>query len=214
MAVNVDPEAGIAPDPYARIAEVADRGSVVALDTPRPSPHLARFGIAAQDNDGIAVARIAVDGAALLVAAQDARFLRGSVGANHGAALQALFERARDERPTAVVLFMASGGVRLHEANAAELSLARALRALLELRATGVPVLAIAVGDVFGGASVLACAADRLAMLPGTRIGLSGPKVIESVHGKWELDASRPAEIDAVFGAGGPLARRRRRPDG
>jgi malonate decarboxylase beta subunit len=200
MSASSPPDIAL-PDPRERIVAVADRGAVESLDTPRASPHLARFGVAAQDDDGIAVARIAVEGAPLLVAAQDARFLRGSVGANHGAALQALFDQARDERPVAVVLLMASGGVRLHEANAAELSLARALRALLDLRACGVPVLAIAVGDVFGGASVLACAADRLAMLPGTRIGLSGPKVIESVHGKWELDATRAKDVDAVFGA-------------
>ena len=59
------------------------------------------------------------------------------------------------------------------------------------------------VGNLFGGASVLACAADRLAMLPGTRIGLSGPKVLESVHGKWELDADDERDVEAVFGAQG-----------
>ena len=46
--------------------------------------------------------------------------------------------------------------MRLHEANAAEWALARALTALLDLRAAGVPVLVAGVADVFGGASVLA----------------------------------------------------------
>jgi hypothetical protein len=99
------------------------------------------------------------------------------------------------------VLLLASGGVRLHEANAAELALARALRSVLDARAAGMSVLAIGTGSVFGGASVLGCAADRLALLPDTRIGLSGPKVLESVHGKWELDADDPRDIEAVFGA-------------
>ena len=75
------------------------------------------------------------------------------------------------------------------------------MRALFATRLTGIAVLAIAVGDVFGGASILACAADRLAMLPSARLGVSGPKVIESVHGKWELDAERAGDVDAVFGA-------------
>jgi malonate decarboxylase beta subunit len=193
-------------EPHGRLAAVADGGRVVSLDVPRASPYLARFGIAPQQDDGIAIARIAVDGAPVLAAAQDERFLRGSVGTRHGDALRALFERSRDERPVAVLLLLASGGVRLHEANAAELSLARALRALFDTRAADVPVLAICVGDVFGGASVLACATDRLAMLPATRIGLSGPKVIESVHGKWALDAERAEDVDSVFGA---LARSR-----
>jgi malonate decarboxylase beta subunit len=185
----------------ARIAALADDGIVTSLDSPRPSPYLDRFGLTAQDDDGVATARIDVAGATVLIAAQDERFLRGSVGANHGDALRALFVRAQQERPAAVVVLLASGGVRLHEANAAELALARALRALFDARIGGVPVLTIVVGDVFGGSSIVACAADRTAMLTSARIGLSGPKVIESVHGKWELDADRPEDVQAVFGA-------------
>ena len=185
----------------ARIAALADDGIVTSLDGSRPSPYLDRFGLAAQDDDGVATARIEVAGAPVIIAAQDERFLRGSVGANHGEALRALFVRAQHERPAAIVVLLASGGVRLHEANAAELALARALRALFDARIAGVPVLTIAVGDVFGGSSILACAADRTALLTSARIGLSGPKVIESVHGKWELDADRPDDVQAVFGA-------------
>ncbi|HYT97872.1 MAG TPA: biotin-independent malonate decarboxylase subunit gamma [Casimicrobiaceae bacterium] len=187
--------------PSKRIAALADDGTVTPLDSSRPSPYLARFGVTAQDDDGVATARIEVAGGVVLVAAQDERFLRGSVGANHGEALRSLFARAQQERPAAIVLLLASGGVRLHEANAAELALARALRALFDARIEGIPVLAIIVGDVFGGTSVLACAADRAAMLTSARIGLSGPKVIESVHGKWELDADRPDDVRSVFGA-------------
>jgi malonate decarboxylase beta subunit len=189
-----------------RIAVLADGGAITPLGAPRTSPHLRRFGIAAQDDDGLATARGRIAGEPVLMAAQDERFLGGSVGANHGDALRRLFEQARGERPAVVLLLLASGGVRLHEANAAELALARALRALFDARLAGVPVLALATGDVFGGASVLACAADRLGMLPGTRIGLSGPKVIESVHGKWELDADRSNDVNAVFGADARVA--------
>jgi malonate decarboxylase beta subunit len=187
--------------PIARIVALADGGRAASLDTPRPSPHLARFGVAPHDDDGVVTARIDVGGATVLVAAQDETFLRGSVGANHGDALCKLFAKAARERPAAVVLIVASGGVRLHEANAAELSLARALRALFDARAAGVVVLALIVGDAFGGSSILACAANRTAILTGARLGLSGPKVIESVHGKWELDADRADEVEAVFGA-------------
>ncbi|HEY3178104.1 MAG TPA: biotin-independent malonate decarboxylase subunit gamma [Casimicrobiaceae bacterium] len=187
--------------PPARIAALADAGRMTSLDSPRSSRYLDRFGLAAQDDDGVTTARMDVAGATVLVAAQDEGFLRGSVGANHGEALRELFARAERERPTAVVLLLASGGVRVHEANAAELALARALRAMFDARIAGVPVLAIAVADVFGGSSILGCAADRMAMLTSARVGLSGPKVIESVHGKWELDADRVDDVQAVFGA-------------
>ncbi|MGH8801148.1 MAG: carboxyl transferase domain-containing protein, partial [Casimicrobiaceae bacterium] len=184
-----------------RVLALADTGSAEFLPVAGASPHLARFAIVAHDDDGIVTARVRVGGETMLVAAQDARFLGGSVGARHAQALRALLDAARAERPAAVVLLLASGGVRLHEANAGELGLARALATLLDARAAGIPVLAIAVGHVFGGASVLACAADRLAVLPQVRIGLSGPRVLESVHGKWEIDADDERDVDLVFGA-------------
>ena len=191
--------------PRERIAAIADPGSVqpvdASFDAPRPSPHLARWGIAAQDDDGVVIARAAIGGAAVLVAAQDERFLRGSAGANHGDALRRLFVRGRAERPAAVIILAASAGVRLHEANPAELALARALTALLDLRAAGVPVLVLSVADTFGGASVLACAGERTALLPGVRLGLSGPAVIETTRGPGELDAGDADAVTALFGA-------------
>ena len=191
--------------PALRIAAIADPGSVTVVDatlsSPRPSPHLARWGIDAQDDDGIVVARATIAGASALIAAQDERFLGGSAGANHADVLRRLFEIALVERPAAVVLLCATGGVRLHEANPAELALARALRALLDLRAIGVRVLSIGVGDVFGGGAVLACAAERIALIPQARLGVSGPGLIELAHGKGELDAGDRAAVDAIFGA-------------
>ncbi len=142
----------------------------------------------------------------MLAAAQDARFLGGSVGAKHGAALQHLFERALDERPDAVVLLLDSGGVRLHEANAAELALARALRALFAVRRSGIPTIAIVAGAAFGGASVLAAACTHLHFLPEARFGLSGPRVIETARGKRELDAEDTQAVNALFGASARVA--------
>ncbi len=191
--------------PQDRIGAIVDAGSMAPVDAalaaPRASLHLARWGIAAQDDDGIVFARGRVLGRPALIAAQDERFLGGSVGAHHGAALRALFLLARIEQPAAVVLLLASGGVRLYEANPAEQSLSGALFALQDVRVAGIPVLAIGVGDVFGGASVLACAADRLALLPRTLLGLSGPRVIEAMRGRNEIDASDGRVVVDLFGA-------------
>ncbi len=188
-------------DARARIGRVADAGSVTFRASAGASRHLARFGIAPHDDDGIVTAAATLHGAPVLIAAQDERYLAGSVGERHGKALAAMFADAMREQPGGIVLLLASGGVRLHEANAAELALARALSALLDARIADIPVVALCVGSVFGGTSVLACAADRLAMLPGSRLGLSGPKVLESVHGAWELDASDARDVDTVYGA-------------
>ncbi len=103
-----------------RVAAIADPGTVAPVNdllaAPRRSPHLASWRIRAQDNDGVVTARATIDGAPILIAAQDERFLGGSAGANHADALRALFHAARRERPAAVVLLVASGGVRLHGA--------------------------------------------------------------------------------------------------
>ena len=188
-------------EPRERLAALADPGSLSFHAPAGASADLARFGIVARDDAGVVTGSASIGARRVLVAAQDERFLRGAVGANHGRALASLFVRARDERPAAVVLVMASGGVRLHEANAAELALARALRALVDARAAGVPVLAIAAGDVFGGASVLAGACDRLALLPDARFGLSGPAVIETARGRDEIAADDAGAVAEVFGA-------------
>ncbi len=191
--------------PLERIAALCDAAVCTplpaAFDRPRLSAHLSRWGIEAQADDGIVLAQGRVDGSALLFAAQDERFLGGSVGAGHAAALRDLFDHARAERAEGVVLLLASGGVRLHEANPAELALAAAFRALLALRITGIPVVALGVGDVFGGASVLACAADRLGLLPYARLGLSGPRVIAGARGRRELDPDDDAATALLFGA-------------
>ena len=188
-------------DPAARLAALADTGSFAPLPAAGESPHVARWGISPAADDGVVCAGLAVGTTRVLAMAQDAGFLGGSVGANHGAALERLFLRALDERPDVVVLLVDSGGVRLHEANAAELALARALRALFDVRRAGIPTLAIVAGSAFGGASVLAAACEGLRFLPGTRFGLSGPGVIETARGKAELDAHDPEAVAALFGA-------------
>src|SRR5258708_2367185 len=130
--------------PADRIAAIADPHSVErvddALSARRPSPHLARWGIDPHDDDGVVLARATIFGAPVLLAAQDEHFLGGSAGVNHADALRALFQRAREMRPAAVVLLAASGGVRLYEAHPAVLARARVFSAMHELRVLWVRV--------------------------------------------------------------------------
>jgi malonate decarboxylase beta subunit len=188
-------------DPPARLAALADSGSLETFPAAGASPHAARWGIAPAVDDGVVCARLEVDAARVLAVAQDSRFLGGSIGAIHGAALQRLFQCALAERPEVVLLLIDSGGVRLHEANAAELALARALRVLFDVRQAGIPTLAVVTGAAFGGASVLAAACERLLFLRDARFGLSGPRVIETARGKAEIDASDTHAVAALFGA-------------
>ena len=82
------------------------------------SPHQAQLDQPVAFDDGAIVGAATLAGNPVLVAAQEGAFLGGAIGEVHGAKLMGLIDRARDEKPDAVLLLFDSGGVRLHEANA------------------------------------------------------------------------------------------------
>ena len=65
----------------------------------------------------------------------------GAVGEVHGAKLVGLLQRAVLDNAPAVVLMLETGGVRLHEANAGLIAVSEVMRALLDARAAGIPVI-------------------------------------------------------------------------
>ena len=112
-----------------RLAELLDAESFVEILPPTErcrSPHLAQFGIAGAFDDGIVIGRGRLDGRAVLVAAQEGAFLGGTFGEVHGAKLVGLLRGAVTSvaSPEAILLLLATGGVRLQEANAGEIAVA------------------------------------------------------------------------------------------
>jgi malonate decarboxylase beta subunit len=177
-----------------RLARLMDAGSFVEFLPPparTTSPHLAQLGLPAAPDDGVAVGRARLSGMNVFTAAQDGDFLGGAVGEVHGAKLVGLLRRAVLDKPDAVVLLLDSGGVRLQEANAGLVAVAEVLRAVLDVRAAGIPVIALAGGanGCFGGVGIVARCANALAMSDEARLGMSGPGVIESVNGVDEFDS-------------------------
>src|SRR5437660_608502 len=76
LPVNDSKPSGLRALPaLSRITALSDGGGAASLGAPRPSPHLSRFGIAAQDDDGLVTARVRIAGAPVLIAAQDEHFL-------------------------------------------------------------------------------------------------------------------------------------------
>jgi malonate decarboxylase beta subunit len=179
-----------------RLTGLLDDGSFVEILPPTErcrSPHLAPFGIAGAFDDGIVIGRGRLDGRPVLVAAQEGAFLGGTFGEVHGAKLVGLLRGAvaSGDRPEAVLLLLDTGGVRLQEANAGEIAVGDAILALLDVRAAGIPVVALLGGRAgcFGGGSlVAACCGGRAISEPG-RLGVSGPEVIETTMGVEEFDA-------------------------
>jgi biotin-independent malonate decarboxylase beta subunit/biotin-independent malonate decarboxylase gamma subunit len=181
-----------------RVRQLFDAGSFEEFVGPAErimSPHLALLGAPASFDDGVAVGRAALDGMPVFVAAQEGGFMGGAVGEVHGAKLTGMLRRALVEpeatRPQAVLLLAESGGVRLHEANAGLIGVAEVLRAVLEVRAAGIPVIALVGGanGAFGGMGIVARCANAVIMSEEARLAMSGPEVIESAHGVEEFDA-------------------------
>jgi malonate decarboxylase beta subunit len=177
-----------------RIRLLSDAGTFEEFAGPAEritSPHLALLGAPTSFDDGVAVGRARLDGRPVFVAAQEGGFMGGAVGEVHGAKLTGMLRRALVEQPQAVLLLAESGGVRLHEANAGLIGVAEVLRAVLDVRAAGIPVIALVGGanGAFGGMGIVARCANTVIMSEEARLAMSGPEVIESAHGVEEFDA-------------------------
>ncbi|MCW5643324.1 MAG: biotin-independent malonate decarboxylase subunit beta [Rhodoferax sp.] len=177
-----------------RLAQLFDAGSFHEWLGPAErltSPHLAQLGVPCAFDDGVAIGRAQLASRPVFVAAQEGAFMGGGVGEVHGAKLVGLLQRAVRDRPDAVLLLAESGGVRLHEANAGLIAVAEVMRALLDTRAAGIPVLVLIGGanGCFGGMGIVARCADHVLMSDTGRLAMSGPEVIEASHGVEEYDA-------------------------
>lgn len=155
------------------------------------SPHLGQLNAPVAFDDGVAVGRAALGGVSVYAAAQEGGFMGGAVGEVHGAKLVGLLRRAVRDQATAVVLLVESGGVRLHEANAGLIAVSEVMRALLDARAAGIPVIVLVGGSngAFGGMGIVSRCANVVVMSEEGRLAMSGPEVIETASGVEEFDS-------------------------
>jgi malonate decarboxylase beta subunit len=187
-----------------RVSALADPGTFVEFVGPEQretSPHLAIFDLPEQFDDGMIVGRATLEGHAVLVAAQEGRFMGGAVGEVHGAKLTGLLRAARALGRDMLILFD-TGGVRLQEANAGELAIAEIIRALVEARAAGVKVIGLIGGRAgcYGGGGLIAGSCSALIASEQGRIGVSGPEVIETNRGVEEFDSRDRALVWRTMG--------------
>jgi len=152
-----------------------------------------------------------LDGQKVFVASQEGRFLGGAFGEVHGAKLLGLLRAARDgagrggperDGPRAVLLLLDTGGVRLQEANAGELAISEIIRAILEVRSAGIPVLALIGGraGAFGGGGIVSACCSRIIVSEHARVSVSGPEVIETNKGVEEFDSKDRALVWRICG--------------
>lgn len=125
------------------------------------SPWLPEQGITPQFDDGCIVLKGAIAGKPAVVVALEGGFQAGSMGEVSGAKMTAALDLAAQEsqngKPTAAVLLLETGGVRLQEANLGLAVIAEVIAALLVLRKHA-PVIGVIAGTVgcFGGMSLVA----------------------------------------------------------
>jgi malonate decarboxylase beta subunit len=177
-----------------RVARLLDAGSFHEWLPPAErvmSPHLAQLSVPSAFDDGVVIGHGLLAGQSVFIAAQEGEFMGGGVGEVHGAKLVGLLQRACRDRPAAVLLLAESGGVRLHEANAGLIAVSEVMRALLDVRAAGIPVVVLVGGanGCFGGMGIVARCADWVVMSDSARLAMSGPEVIEASHGVEEFDS-------------------------
>src|SRR5580704_8698702 len=183
-------------DARARAQSLFDEGTWKELVGPFDrieSPWLAKQGIAPQFDDGCIVIKGKIGGSPAVAIAFEGAFQGGSVGevscAKMTAALDLATKDSEAGRPTAAVLLLETGGVRLQEANLGLAAVAEIISSAIALRQHA-PVITIVAGTVgcFGGMSLVAGVSSYTIMTREARLGLNGPEVIEQESGIDEFD--------------------------
>jgi len=187
-----------------RLAALVDPGNFEEFIGPEQreiSPHLQVFDLPAEFDDGIVIGAARIGGAPVLVAAQEGRFMGGAFGEVHGAKLTGLLRAAKALKRDVVIAFD-TGGVRLQEANAGELSISEIIRALVEARSAGARVVGLIGGRAgcYGGGGLVAGCCSTLVVSEQGRISVSGPEVIETNKGVEEFDSQDRALVWRTMG--------------
>ncbi|KQQ54728.1 biotin-independent malonate decarboxylase subunit beta [Pseudomonas sp. Leaf127] len=180
-----------------RAKALLDAGSFRELIDPFErliSPWLVQQGVVPQADDGVVIAKGTVQGRPVVIAAIEGAFQGGSMGEVGGAKMAGALELAAEDNrngiPTAAILLLETGGVRLQEANLGLAAIAEIQAAIVDLRQYQ-PVIGVVAGSVgcFGGMSIAAGLCSYVLVTREARLGLNGPQVIEQEAGIEEYDS-------------------------
>lgn len=131
-------------------------------------------------NEAAIVGTATVHGIPIVLCVLDFSFLGGSMGEVVGEKVARSFELA-EERKTAVVLFTASGGARMHEGAVSLMQMAKTCGAMHRFNERGGFSICVQTNPTTGGVTAsFASVADLTLAEPGALIGFAGPRVIEN----------------------------------
>ncbi|HCK7399260.1 TPA: biotin-independent malonate decarboxylase subunit beta [Acinetobacter baumannii] len=169
------------------------------------SPWLVKQNIVPQADDGVVIAKGTIQGQPVVLISIEGLFQGGSLGEVGGAKIAGALELAVEDNlkgiPTAAILLLETGGVRLQEANLGLAAIVEIQAAIVNLRQYQ-PVIAVVAGSVgcFGGMSIAAGLCSYIVMTQEGRLGLNGPQVIEQEAGVQEYNAKDRPFIWSITG--------------
>ncbi|MCU4562337.1 biotin-independent malonate decarboxylase subunit beta [Acinetobacter sp. WU_MDCI_Abxc222] len=169
------------------------------------SPWLVKQNIVPQADDGVVIAKGSIQEHPVVLISIEGLFQGGSLGEVGGAKIAGALELAVGDNlkgiPTAAILLLETGGVRLQEANLGLAAIAEIQAAIVNLRQYQ-PVIAVVAGSVgcFGGMSIAAGLCSYIVMTQEGRLGLNGPQVIEQEAGVQEYNAKDRPFIWSITG--------------
>lgn len=169
------------------------------------SPWLVQQNIVPQADDGVVIAKGSIQKRPVVLISIEGLFQGGSLGEVGGAKIAGALELAVEDNmkgiPTAAILLLETGGVRLQEANLGLAAIAEIQAAIVNL-CQYQPVIAVVAGSVgcFGGMSIAAGLCSYIVMTQEGRLGLNGPQVIEQEAGVQEYNAKDRPFIWSITG--------------
>ena len=197
----------------ARLAQLFDNGEYEKVAVPPVAQDPLKFrdgrryterlrdAKAATDlDDAVLVAEGKLDGQDIVAAAQDFRFMAGSLGMAAGEAVITGMMRAV-EKHTPFILFAASGGARMQEGILSLMQMPRTTIAVQRLREAGLPYIVVLTDPTTGGVTAsYAMLGDIHIAEPGALICFAGPRVIQQTIREQLPDGFQRAEYLLAHG--------------
>jgi len=134
--------------------------------------------------DAVRTAHGLMNGAELVIAAMDFRFIGGSMGSVVGEKIARAIDYARQHR-LPFLMISKSGGARMMEAGYSLMQMAKTSAKLALLSEAGIPYVSLLTDPTTGGVTAsFAMLGDFNIAEPGSLIGFAGPRVIKETIGK------------------------------
>jgi acetyl-CoA carboxylase carboxyl transferase subunit beta len=176
-----------------RIDLIADKGSfeerdakistVDALNFRDYSEKITKYRDLTKLEEAVVTGRARIGGIPAVIAVMDFRFLGASMGSVVGEKITRAIELATKEK-TAVLIFSASGGARMHEGILSLMQMAKTSGALALHAKAQLPYISILTHPTTGGVTAsFATLGDVILAEPKCMIGFAGPRVVkETTH--------------------------------